>query len=348
MSSQKSYADGGSVQHKYCDSWQKFETLAEDLRNLSFSLYHSQLLFRGQANSSWHLQSRIERETYKHQLDGLWEPYTIQRNPHSSHYQQALNEFLNIFKTACIKVQFPSTQPKSDLDWWCLGRHYGLFTPLLDWTTDYFVAAYFAFCEAEKNSPVAIWVLLPNDRICATANRVHGETNDGHYLHIIEAQPLYNPRQAAQKGIFTVLNSPIFVSIEEHIKNINCGNWPALYKISLSAALRDQVLAVLSERGIMAETLMRSGSKEHDSMAMDQIAVETNERFMGISSQLKYSHVHNEKLEVAERAPLEHVDNPIKNWENLRKNPEFVKDPRGWAQHEALKVLNELRQQKKS
>lgn len=347
MSSQKSYADGGPVQHRCCDSWQEFEKLVENLRNLSSSLYHSQLLFRGQADSSWHLQSRIEREIYKHQLDGLWVPYTIQRNPNSSYYQQTLSEFLNVFKTACIKAQLPNTQPKSDLDWWCLGRHHGLYTPLLDWSTDYFVAAYFAFCEAEKNSSVAIWVLFPNDRISAASDRVHGEINDGHYLQVVEAQPLYNPRQAAQKCRFTILNSPIFVSIEEHIKNINCGNWAALYKISLSAALRDQVLAVLNDRGITTETLLKlSGSQEHDGSEIDRIAGEVNEHFKGTSSQLKYSHMHDEKLETVEHIPHEHVDNPIKNWKNLLKNHGFVKDPRGWARREALKVLDELRHDK--
>ncbi len=57
----------------------------------------------------------------------------------------------------------------------------------------------------------------------------------------------------------------------------------------------------------------------------------------------KYRYIHDGKLETVERAPHECVDSPIENWKNLRKNPEFVKDPRAWCKREALKVWREFR-----
>jgi hypothetical protein len=62
----------------------------------------------------------------------------------------------------------------------------------------------------------------------------------------------------------------------------------------------------------------------------------------------KYRYMRDDKLETVERTPHEHVDNPIKNWENLRKNPDFEKDPRSWKQREAFKVLDELRHSKEN
>lgn len=41
-----------------------------------------------------------------------------------------------------------AVKPQNDIGWLCLGQHYGLPTPLLDWSTDPLIGLYFATCNA--------------------------------------------------------------------------------------------------------------------------------------------------------------------------------------------------------
>lgn len=55
----------------------------------------------------------------------------------------------------------------------------------------------------------------------------------------------------------------------------------------------------------------------------------------------KYRYIRDDKLETVERTPHKHIDNPIEDWKNLQKDPEFVKDRRSWAKRKAHKILHE-------
>lgn len=94
--------------------------------------------FRGQADSSWSLESKLMR---------------LDPKPSESY-------FLNRFKQDASIIIGHS--PKSEFEWLFLMQHYGVATRLLDWSESPLTSLYFAITEAADKSG-ALWVLLPTE-----------------------------------------------------------------------------------------------------------------------------------------------------------------------------------------
>ena len=91
-------------------------------------------VWRGQKkdeDNGWFLHSSFDRKVQT-------------KNQHER--AKKLKLHLEKFKDAMNK-SYPNVLPQDDIDIWALGQHYGLWTPLLDWTLSPYIAAYFAFNE---------------------------------------------------------------------------------------------------------------------------------------------------------------------------------------------------------
>lgn len=89
---------------------------------------HKGWVFRGQNDASWDLLPSLYREC-------------LNPNPAGLAFRH-----LEKFKIY-VRGRVPNTDGWTDERYWTLGRHYGLKTPLLDWTASPFIALFFAFCN---------------------------------------------------------------------------------------------------------------------------------------------------------------------------------------------------------
>ena len=122
-------------------SWSHFfDFLEVEVFHLSSPSKQS-YIWRGQRRSNWPLSSSLDR---------LFDQLGLAAS--SSELERRLAEHLDVFKHAARgrRGPNPASLPE-EKDWWALGQHFGLATPLLDWTRSPFAAAYFAFEELASN-----------------------------------------------------------------------------------------------------------------------------------------------------------------------------------------------------
>jgi FRG domain len=122
-----------------CSSWDEFCT---KLR-VSVGRQLGARYYRGHADPEWTLSSKWERWLIARKGD----LHRDHRALYGSELERTCDAYLDAFKLYATGLPGVDTDHLTDDEWWILGRHHGLQTPLLDWTRSPYVAAFFAFTD---------------------------------------------------------------------------------------------------------------------------------------------------------------------------------------------------------
>ena len=204
--------------------------------------------WRGQMKPSWPLASKFERTILN--LNGGWKKSASKIYPYDGRYlpsgkltwekgfyHTTRDRYLGAFERAASGLRGSNPSGLTSDQWWALGRHYELVTPLLDWTEKPYIAAFFALVElynqmnrtgrgmAFKGHEVAIYRLFHNEQL------------EGDGLRILS--PLVDElgRMHAQRSVFTWLDSERYFELQGFLDDTGKGELLTQIKISDQALL---------------------------------------------------------------------------------------------------------------
>ncbi len=221
-----------------CDSWDDFKKWAGRVRSDSDTV-----LYRGHGSSEFQLQTTLHRAG-RFRIDR----YCGDLLPMFRHHAEAV-----------LNTKFDLNSGDDFATVLGLAQHHGLPTPLLDWTSSPYVAAFFAFADAvdAKRDPTAhdhvrVYALARSfvDKFSppvVTLPRVQP------YVASLAISARLNPRLYAQQGKFLVTNVGLVEGfILFHERQDNQGY---LFAIDVPVSLATEALEDLAFMGLTAATM---------------------------------------------------------------------------------------------
>lgn len=169
----------GNIPSSRVKDWQQFISLVNEGK---FCEHDDEVLFRGQRNGTWALIPSIARlsdnGTYNHEFA-----------------EQQIENFKYSIRG---RTKIPVSQLDPE-DVWALGQHYGLWTPLLDWSRSPFVAMFFAMSEPNPKDESPINYSRAIFRINRT--KLSDYMDDSFFVNPLNSD---HDRLISQDGLFTL------------------------------------------------------------------------------------------------------------------------------------------------
>jgi len=209
------------------DSWDELVLKVNDM-----FIAYPDYIFRGQSQDNWKIESSMTR---------LFRDSGLVRD-----FDEFYQIHLSNFKLK-LRGQGYDLKNMNDDEVWAIGQHYGLATPLVDWTFSPYVAIFFALTGKAKSpkGKRALWAFnLPD---------LEGfRKKDKHLITRIEPFE-NNKRLFNQNGLF--LKLPLNSDFENVVLKQPKRKWVSIFKITFPDKIIEQALVALNLMNINYSTL---------------------------------------------------------------------------------------------
>ena len=300
------------------EKWEDFLQLIDHIEKES-GQDEGELIYRGERITGRYLQSALVREVFGKKYEEM---------------KKALKVHFERF--TCGRLAKPVNW-ETDEEMWAIGQHFGLKTPLLDWTYSPYVALFFAFEKESLENDYRIIYIINKEKINNLIGRVSYDD-----LSFVNIKKDEFGRLVSQSGLFIMQKKDGNVEQEivelvlqnENVKTLKDNISPnklAQYicKIYIKNDRREECLKILRRMNIHHGTLFPDldGIAKHCNLLITD--------WVGRKKELEYkTEVSNLILEVVSKPNLNFDPAKI---EGLRRILPFLFD--SWV-HKADEILN--------
>ncbi len=251
-------------------NWQEFEVWLQELRDRN---YGRGLIFRGQADSNWRLETTLERSGYSAMPIADYYALIVGNiGPSVSTFSsmqaptfnenlwnelvdtQRLSDYAKYKGSIFDQTVFPGGE---HFEYAAYLRHHGFPSPLLDWSLSPYVAAFFAFRDADpttENRSIFVY--------CDRPRGTYGGTIGEPMIQLLVGHSRTPRRHFFQQSIYTVCESRIngkwqFDSHQRVFDNPR-PNQDFLGKFDIPSIEREKIIRLLDQYNLNAYSLFES------------------------------------------------------------------------------------------